>query len=250
MWRHPLLGPAYLMKGLRLIARPALWPYVAIPLVINVVIFGLLLWFAAGEFGGIVDRLLPSLPHWLAWLSWLLWLLFALLAGVVIFFTFSLLANIVAAPFNGLLAEAAERLLTGSGAPPGGSLKQVLLETPQALRDEFRKLGYYVLWALPLLLLFWLPVVNLLAPLLWAVFTAWMLALEYADYPLGNHGLRFSEQRRMMRGKPLLALSFGGTTLLATMIPLLNLIVMPAAVAGATLMWVEQLRPVDRLNDR
>ncbi len=249
MWRHPLLGPAYLLKGLRLIARPALWPYVAIPLLINVVIFGLLLWFAGDQFGRIVDHLQPTLPHWLIWLSWLLWLLFALLAGVVIFFTFSLLANIVGAPFNGLLAEAVERLLTGAETPPGGSLRQVLRETPQALRDELRKLGYYALWALPLLLLFWLPVANLAAPLLWALFSAWMLALEYADYPLGNHGLRFDEQRRMLRGKPLLALSFGAATLLATMIPLLNLFVMPAAVAGATQLWVEQLRPLERSSE-
>lgn len=244
MWRHPLLGPAYLLKGLRLIARPALWPYVAIPLLINVILFGLLLWFAAGEFGGLVDRLLPALPHWLAWLGWLLWLLFALLAGVAVFFTFSLLANIVGAPFNGLLAEATERLLTGADAPAGGSLQQALRETPRALRDELRKLGYFALWALPLLLLSWVPGANLAAPLLWTLFSAWMLALEYADYPLGNHGLRFDEQRRMLRGRPLLALGFGGAALFAAMVPLLNLIVMPAAVAGATQLWVEQLRPI------
>jgi CysZ protein len=240
--RQPLSGFGYLPAGFKLLLRPALWPYLLLPLSINVLVFGLLLWLAADQFGALVDTLLPSLPEWLAWLAWLLWLLFVLVAAMIIFFTFSVVANIIASPFNGLLAEAVERLLTGQAPPPSGSLWQALRETPQAVADELRKLGYYAVWALPLLLLFVIPVVNLAAPLLWALFSAWMLALQYLDYPLGNHGLRFKAQRQRLRSKPMLGLGFGGAVLLATLVPLLNLIVMPAAVAGATRLWVEQLR--------
>lgn len=241
MLHHPVIGFGYLLSGLRLLLRPALWPYVLIPLSINVTIFGLLLWFAAGQFGALIDSLLPQLPEWLAWLSWLLWLGFALLAAVLVFFTFSLVANLVGSPFNGLLAEAVERQLTGREPPPSGSLRQALREAPQAIADELRKFGYFLLWAIPLGLLFLVPVLNLAAPLLWALFSAWMLALEYLDYPLGNRGLRFAEQRTHVRAHALLGLGFGGSVLLATMIPLLNLLVMPAAVAGATKLALERL---------
>lgn len=244
MLTQPFVGFAALLAGLRLLLRPALWPYVIIPLLINTLIFGGLLWFAAGEFGGWVDHMVPTLPHWLAWLSWLLWLLFALVAGIVVFFTFSMVANIIGSPFNGLLAEAVERMLTGQEPPASGSLGQALREAPKAIMDELRKIGYFLLWAIPLLILFVIPGLNLAAPFLWALFSAWMLALEYADYPLGNHSMAFSDQRKLLRSKTLLAMGFGGTTMLATMIPLLNLIVMPAAVAGATKLWVEQLRPL------
>jgi CysZ protein len=68
-----------------------------------------------------------------------------------------------------------------------------------------------------------------------------MLALEYADYPLGNRGLNLRAQRRLLRRRWPLALGFGGMTLLFTLIPGLNLLVMPAAVIGATLMWNKEL---------
>lgn len=67
-----------------------------------------------------------------------------------------------------------------------------------------------------------------------------MLALEYADFPLGNHGLGFTDIRNKLAEKRFLALGFGGAVMLGTMIPLFNFIVMPVAVAGATAMRVEQ----------
>ena len=57
---------------------------------------------------------------------------------------------------------------------------------------------------------------------------------------MGNHGLRADEQKLCLRKKRLMSLGFGGAVSVATMIPVLNFLVMPAAVAGATAMWVEQ----------
>ncbi len=36
-----------------------------------------------------------------------------------------------------------------------------------------------------------------------------------------------------------MAMGFGGAVMLAVMIPVLNMVAMPAAVAGATAMWVD-----------
>lgn len=241
MIQRPFVGATYLPRGLALIFRPGLRRFVAIPLAINVAVFALLFSLAAGEFSALVDYLTPQLPQWLVWLAWLLWALFAMTAAVLIFFTFSVVANLIAAPFNGLLAEAVERHLTGQAPPGSTSIKAALKEAPAAIFDEVRKLGYFVKWALPLLILFLIPGINLIAPILWTLFSAWMLAVEYGDYPMGNHGLTGAEQRQRLNGNSLMALGFGGVTLLATMIPIFNFLVMPAAVAGATAMWVERL---------
>jgi CysZ protein len=99
---------------------------------------------------------------------------------------------------------------------------------------------YFLIRAVPLLLLFLIPGVNIFAPVLWMAFSAWMLALEYADYPMGNHGLLFSEQRLKLREKRLTILGFGGAVLLLTLIPAVNFVAVPTAVAGATVMWVEE----------
>ena len=44
-----------------------------------------------------------------------------------------------------------------------------------------------------------------------------------------------------MRERRLLSLGFGGAVMAALAVPVLNFLVIPCAVAGATAMWVEQL---------
>jgi CysZ protein len=239
---NPFAGIGYFFQGLRLIAQPSLRTYVMIPLLINITLFGGLLWFGAGQFEVFINWLMPELPEWLQWSEGLLWVVFAVAAVLILFFTFSLLANIVAAPFNGLLAEAVEIHLTGERADSAGGWQKMLRELLPTFVDEFRKLAYLLAWSLPFLVLFLIPVINLAAPFLWLAFSAWMLTVEYADYPMGNHGLRSDEQKRRLRGKRLLSFGFGGAVTIATMIPVVNFLVMPAAVAGATAMWVKHFR--------
>lgn len=234
-------GILYLLRGLKLILRPGIRRYVVIPLAINVAVFALLVGAGLAWFSGFVTTLQPALPGWLEWLVWPLWALFILTVLLVLFFTFSLLANLIAAPFNGLLAEAVERELRGDDSLPQTGVWKLLRETPAILISQLGKMGYSLAWAVPLLLLFIVPGINIIAPLLWFAFGAWMLALEYLDYPMGNHGLLFRQQRRMARERRPLVLGFGAATTAMTMIPGLNFLVMPLAVAAATLLWVERL---------
>jgi CysZ protein len=244
---NPFTGIGCFLQGLRLIFRPGLRRYVVIPLAINITLFGGLVWLGAAQFDALMAWLIPELPNWLQWLEWVFWILFAASILLVFFFAFSLLANIVGAPFNGLLAEAVEFHLTGQHPEDAGGWKKMLAELLPTLLNELRKLIYLAAWSVPFLLLFLVPGLNLIAPFIWLGFSAWMLALEYADYPMGNHGLRTDEQRYRLGEKRLLALGFGGAVTLATITPILNFLVMPAAVAGATVMWVKQL---NRENER
>ena len=238
---QPITGARYLLRGLHLITQPGLRRFVILPVLINVLVFTLLISLVAGQFGALIDQWLPTLPDWLSWLNYLLWTLFAVTAAVFVFFSFTLLANLIAAPFNGLLAEAVERYLTGHELPSGSSFLQVLKDAPAAMFDELGKMLYFLIWVIPLLIISWIPPFSLVAPVLWVLFSAWMLAVEYADYPMGNHGLKGKEQRAILRSKRFQSLGFGGLTMAGTVVPVVNLIIMPTAVAGATAMWVESL---------
>ncbi|MFO7594363.1 MAG: sulfate transporter CysZ [Pseudomonadota bacterium] len=238
-------GASALLRGLKLMNTPGLRRFVAIPLAINILLFSASIWVLVQQFSPLVDKWISELPEWLAWLEWLFWLVFAVAAILLVFYTVSILANLIAAPFNGLLAEAVEKHLTGRPLPGGGSFITVLKQVPEQLFDELRKIAYFLLRAIPLLILFWIPVLNLAAPFLWALFSAWMLMVEYGDFPMGNHEIRFADQRARLRQRKLLSFGFGGATLVATMIPVLNFLVMPAAVAGATALWVEQLKQIE-----
>ena len=81
-----------------------------------------------------------------------------------------------------------------------------------------------------------------MGPILWFLYTAWILAIQYADYPMGNNGLKLREMRKRLKGRRLLSLSFGAATAGLAMVPVLNFIAMPSAVAGATALWVRELK--------
>lgn len=233
-------GIGYVREGLQLIRQPGLRRYVAMPLLISIIVFSAGIFFGLQWLTLLLDWLLDFLPGWLDWLRFVLWPLFALLGVLVIFYSFALITNLIAAPFNGLLAEAVERHLTHQSLDEVNGWKTVLQDLIPSLLSELRKLLYFVLRAIPLGILFLIPLINLTAPFLWALFSAWMLAVEYLDFPMGNHRLRFDEQRRLLKQRRLLSYGFGGTSLLMTMIPVLNFLAIPASVAGATAMWVRE----------
>lgn len=231
-------GAGYAFRGFSLMNRPGIRRYVVIPLLINTLLFGGVIWYGSEEFSRFLDWMLPD---WLDWARWLLWPVFAVTALVVVFYTFTVVANLIGAPFNALLSEKLEAQLTGRPLPENRGWGSQAASIVTAVANEFRKLLYLILWAVPLLLLFLMPGINLAAPLIWGVFSAWLLALEYGDYPMGNRDMKFRDERALLGRHKGLALGFGSAIMLLTIIPILNFLVMPVGVTGATALWVERL---------
>lgn len=235
-----LSGPHYLRHGLKLVLSPGLRLFVLLPLAINLVLFVGLIYFAGHEFSLWVNRLMPTLPGWLSFLNYILWPLFMILVLLMVFFTFTMVANIIAAPFNGFLAEKVEVVLRGTDDFPPFSWAELAAIVPRTLSRELRKLGYYLPRALGLLVLSFIPGVNLIAAPLWLVFGVWMMAIQYIDYPADNHKMSWQDMLAWLRSKRWASLSFGGVVYLVLLIPVVNILMMPAAVAGATLFWVRE----------
>lgn len=243
-----LSGPQYLREGLRLVLSPGLRLFVILPLTVNVLLFFGLVWLAIRQFGIWVDAFMPSLPDWLGFLEYVLWPLFVALVVLMVFFTFTLLANIIAAPFNGFLAEKVEVVVRGNDASPPFSWTELLAMLPRTLGRELRKLAYFAPRALALLVLSFIPVLNLAAAPLWLLFGVWMMAVQYIDYPADNNKLSWAEMMAWLRQRRWQSLGFGAVTYAALLVPVLNLLVMPAAVAGATLFWVREGGPNRQLD--
>jgi CysZ protein len=230
-------GFKYLLSGFKLILKPGVRLYVVVPLLINSLLFAAAIIYGASSLNSLIDWLI-SQWQWLEWLTWLLWPVFVVVSLTIVFFCFSIVANLIGAPFNGFLAEAVERNITGQKieSNSGMSLLQIIIVS---IKAEFQKLLYFVIRALPLLILFIIPMVNVAAPVIWFLFTAWMLTLEYGDYPMGNHDILFRQQREKFASNRQLAFGFGSGVMLLTMIPVVNFLAMPVAVAGATRMVTE-----------
>ncbi len=210
MLRDLTTGIQALPRGLRLLPHPRVRLYVLIPLAINLLLFGSLVWYGYSLFAPLVDSLMAYVPGFLEFLEFFIWLFFGLLSAIIVFFTFTAVANLIAAPFNALMSEKIEQLLTGQAVSSDVSFARMAID---AFSSQLRKLVYIGLWALGLFLVSLIPVINLLAPLLWIVFGSWLLSLEYFDYPMGNHDLVFREQKKQLAARRGLSLGFGGELL-------------------------------------
>ena len=236
-----IAGFKYVFTSFGAIYKPGVRFYTLIPLLINALLFAGVLSCGASLVNDFINSWLTG---WWEWVRWLLWPLFVIVAMTVVFFCFSIVANLVAAPFNGFLAAALENSITGVKPGTEGGMAQLPGDMKKALLSEFRKFIYFFLRAAPLVLLFFVPFIQFAAPFIWFLFGAWMLALEYIDFPMGNHGIAFPEQKSLLRQKRRLALGFGMGVFVLTMIPIVNFLAIPVGVCAATRLYVERLRPV------
>jgi len=232
-------GAGYFFKGFELIRMKGIRRFVFIPLSINLILFSIAFYYMFQQLDFYMSIFEQWLPEWLTWLSTVLWPL-ALLTVLVIFsFIFSTIANWLAAPFNGLLSEKIELMLSGKSTT-SGSLLDAFKDIPRTLAREWTKLSYYLPRAVGFFLLMWiLPIIG---QIIWFLFISWMMAIQYIDYPFDNHKISFNKMKSSLKQSQGLSYSFGSIVAVFSMIPVVNLIVMPVAICGATAIWVENFR--------
>lgn len=235
-------GIHYFAQGWKLVRLPGIRRFVVIPLLVNIVLLGGAFIWLFRRLNQWIPQLMSHVPDWLQWLSYLLWPLTVISIVLVFSYFFSTIANWIAAPFCGLLAEQLEGRLTGQPLPDSGWLA-VAKDFPRIMKREWQKLAWYLPRAAGLLLLYFIPGFGqTVAPVLWFLFSAWTLSIQYCDYPFDNHKVSFQTMRGALRRHKTDNMQFGALVSLFTMIPLLNLAIMPVAVCGATAMWVDRYR--------
>ncbi|GAA0399643.1 sulfate transporter CysZ [Cocleimonas flava] len=241
-----LQGMKYAFSGFSLITKKGIRPFVLIPLVINIAVFSVAIWLASSQFEALMNYLTGWLPSWMpdfikTGLEWLLWPLFAILILIAVYYTFTIIANLIAAPFNSILAERVEQQLKGQPITEQKGFKALLKTLGKTMGSEVSKVLYMLKWVPLLLLISVIPVVNVISPFAWGIYGAWMLSLQYTDFAMGNHQLFIKEELPLLRKNRSMALGFGGVLTVLMMIPIVNFFVMPVGVAGGTRYWVESL---------
>jgi CysZ protein len=233
---------SYFFAGFDLIKTKGLKRFVFVPLMINVLLFSIAFYFVIGQIQVGVDYILSFVPDFLGWLKdaliYILWPIAVLTVLLGFALIFGSLANWIAAPFNGLLSEKVERHLRQQDMGDEGLLSAVK-DIPRTLSRELEKMLYFIPRAIGFLLLFFiLPIIG---QIIWFLFSAWMMAIQYCDYPYDNHKVPFKTMRRDLNYYKSKSFSFGITVNLFSLVPILNFLVMPVAICGATAMWVDEL---------
>lgn len=232
-------GFSYLLSGFSLITKSGVRRFVIIPFIINLFLFLGLFFLLKHYMSEFNIWFAHFLPRWLHWLSAILWALFFIGFFLIFIYLFVIIGNIVAAPFNGLLAEKVELYLTGQ-LPEERTLLENIKDVPRIFGRQFSIIMYYLPRAILLLILFFIPVVQAVAALLWFLFNAWFMTLTYIDYPTDNHRVPLTNVHEWLKERQFTALGLGMGVLIITMVPVLNFIAIPVAVAAATKFWVKE----------
>ncbi len=159
------------------------------------------------------------------------------LAGVVLMM---LITNIIAAPFNDALSEEVERIRTGKEGAKF-RLATLLAEVARTIRLEATKLLLYALVMGPLFgLSLLVPVVGQIVYTVFGfLFTALYFAIDYVDWPASRRKLGVRYRAKLAGTQFSAMLGFGTAVWLLLFVPFVNLLFMPAAVAGGTLLFLD-----------
>jgi len=232
---YPLRAAKFLSK------RPGLLKYMAIPFSINVLIFSLSVYFGLDLFQGMLETYAPSSEHWYGViLYYLAWTVALLLTTVVVFFSFTVIGNLIASPFNELLSERAEALQIGALLNERFSIGRFWKEAKHALFVEVKKLSVFIACMLLLFAINFVPGIgSMIYAVLAPVFTLFFLVVEYMAFVLMRKQLSFAQQRHYITKRPVLMTGFACSIFCLLAIPFVQFFCIPLAVVGATLLWCD-----------
>jgi CysZ protein len=138
-------------------------------------------------------------PEWLQFLSWIITPLLWLVGGLMTGYVSTLLVLMLTSPFHALLAEKVEELVTGEPCPRWRVSLPRFLEVPRAYFENPESFSITCPMALAVLLLTIIPVFNAFRTAWVVLLGAWMMSLQFVDYPMDNHRLPFRDVRTPAR---------------------------------------------------
>jgi CysZ protein len=242
-------GAGYPLRGARFVyvEHRALARYWLPPIVLASLVTAIAVWLVLDHRHELIAALWSAPPTgdglWSDVLRWLRSALGFVLTGAALAFAVIaalFVSQIVAAPFHEALSHAVELIRCGA-SPDSSTLASLIRDALRSVQLAIAKLGLYVALMLPL----WIGSVlvpgagALVASGAGFAITIAFLALDHLDWAASRHGLSVRERIGFLRTHPAALAGFGLSVWVLLFVPVLNLVLMPAAVAGGTLLFID-----------
>jgi len=236
-------------NSLGLVTKLGLWKYFAIPMVISLLTATIVLVTAyslSDDIGHWIEQIWP----W-EWGKQAFFVFAEILSALVIiavgFILYKHIVMALSAPFMSPVSEKIEAHLTGVERHNhrNTSLKEQLW---RGIRINFRNLGKELLITVPLLLLKFIPVVNIFSTISLILLQAYYAGFGNVDYTLERH-FKYRESVQFIRKNRGVAIGNGLVFILFLIIPIIGVIlVLPTSVTAASIKTVELLEKDNLLN--
>lgn len=237
-------GFMYLVRGLKmLLSSWGLFRFAIMPLIVNTALF-VVFFFSFNTFAYYISSWVftQTSQEWY-------WVILSTVLGVALFAVsilvvllgFVVVGLIVASPFNDLLSAAVEERMTGAVHEMEASF---LVKMALAVKVESRKMLIFVLIEVALLALNFIPGLGqALFVILNLGFISFSMCYEFAGYTLDRRGYDFGDKRKFIATNLGRSMGFGAAVGITLLIPIVHFLFMPVAVAGGTIMAVENTAP-------
>ncbi len=223
-----IVGAAHLLR------HPKLWPLAAAPAAVTLVLYAVLGWLAWRYGASLSTSLTAGDWGWFAWVKSIIGVVVPILAVVVCaavaLVTFTIVATAIASPFLDMLSV---RVGRAAGEPEARAVS-ALRGAARSVADPVRGV---VVQLLILVVTFPLNLIPVVGTVAWLTIGAWITAFDYFDFPLARHGYAWRERWRFLRTHRATALGFGIAVFGLMLVPFANLLVLPIAVSGSTLLF-------------
>lgn len=246
MIKNILKGIQAYSGALALISKLKLWNYFLIPIAISVITATIIFLIAYGFSDDISDLIMSLLPSW-AVTSWVQGI-FTFISGLVILIIGLILYKHIimalSAPFMSPVSEKIEVYLTGIERHNhrNTTFNEQLW---RGIRINMRNLGKELLISMPLLLLKFIPVVNIFSTIVLFLIQAYYAGFGNIDYTLERH-LKYRESVQFVKKHKGIAIGNGIVFMLFLFIPVIGVIlVLPFSVTAATMKTVNLLKDED-----
>ena len=148
---------------------------------------------------------------------------------------FTAITIVIGGPFYEHIAETIED--TELGGVPEAEQVPWWRSALNGVRDAVLLIGIAILLAIPLFAAGFIPVVGqTVVPVIAVCVNGWLLGIELTGIPFTRRGKTLKERRAALRSKRAVTLGFSVPSYLLCLIPLAAIVVMPAAMAGGTVL--------------
>lgn len=238
-----LFGFTYPFRSLKFFfSHSVLIKYSIAPMIINLLIYGSVFILSYSWFTGSIESWLgiegTEAGFWLKFLHTALLILGFILLLFFCYLLFTILGNVITAPFNEEISQRVEEIVTGTKeAHKMGFWEDAYI----SIKGEVQKLAFYLIILLLIFSLNLIPVAgSVIATVLGVIFSSFYNALDFLDYPMTRKKMRFRDKIKVTRKGKLVTYGFGFTAFLLLFLPVINIFMKPILVVAGTSLYYEK----------
>lgn len=243
-------GFTTVFSSLRLLSKhKGLILYFIVPFILNVAILSGI-YYASYSF---IKPWLYDLIEGGGWLFSFLRIVLApallIILAVITSLLYSIVGNIVTAPFNDFLSYSIEVREANINFDEPFSLKVIIADIVRMTLNIVKMLGILLLINILLFALNLIPVLgNLLYTVLSFMASTFFLGFQFFDFPLERRRFDFGGKLKIAWRFKFMTMGLGTGFMLTTFIPILGFLGLNMATMGATTLFLAHMRPALMLN--